>query len=90
MNKHRSHNKFSADEQEVGFRSTACRLARELFITGWVKNLWDGTVEMEAQGFSGDIDALISGLRQQLFIMVENIQCEEVPIVQNEDGFHIK
>ncbi|MBQ3915049.1 MAG: acylphosphatase [Ruminococcus sp.] len=90
MNKHRFHYIFSGDVQEVGFRSTACRLARELFITGWVKNLWDGTVEMEAQGFSGDIDALISGLRQQLFIMVENIQCEEVPIVHNEDGFHIR
>ena len=90
MNKHRFHYIFSGDVQEVGFRSTACRLARELFITGWVKNLWDGTVEMEAQGFSGDIDAMISGLRQQLFIMVENIQCEEVPIVQNEDSFHIR
>lgn len=90
MDKHRFHYIFSGDVQEVGFRSTACRLARELFITGWVRNCYDGTVEMEAQGFTRDIDAMITGLREQLFIMVENIECEEVSTVQGEDGFHIR
>ena len=89
MDKHRFHYIFSGDVQEVGFRSTACRLARELFITGWVKNCYDGTVEMEAQGFTRDIDAMITGLREQLFIMVENIQSREIPVI-DEEGFHIR
>ena len=36
--------------QHVGFRCTALRLARELGLTGWVRNLPDGRVDMEIQG----------------------------------------
>ena len=42
----RRHIYFSGRVQEVGFRFTACLLARRLGLTGWVKNLWDGRVEM--------------------------------------------
>ena len=41
----RRHIYFSGRVQEVGFRFTACLLARRLGLTGWVKNLWDGRVE---------------------------------------------
>ena len=34
----------------MGFRYTSCYLARPLGLTGWVKNLWNGDVEMEVQG----------------------------------------
>lgn len=46
----RKHIIFSGRVQGVGFRYTACYLARSLGLTGWVKNLWDGDVEMEVQG----------------------------------------
>mgnify|MGYP002232320157 CR=1 FL=1 len=35
----RRHIYFSGRVQEVGFRFTACLLARRLGLTGWVKNL---------------------------------------------------
>ena len=41
---------FSGKVQHVGFRYTAYYLARELYLTGWVDNLPDGRVAMEAQG----------------------------------------
>ncbi len=41
---------FSGTVQGVGFRFTTQRLARELKIHGWVKNLPDGRVEMMAEG----------------------------------------
>ena len=50
----RRHIYFSGRVQEVGFRFTACLLARRLGLTGWVKNLWDGRVEMEVQGTEDD------------------------------------
>ena len=50
MEKVRKHIIFSGRVQGVGFRYTACYLARPLGLTGWVKNLWDGDVEMEVQG----------------------------------------
>ena len=89
MEKHRIHYIFSGDVQGVGFRSAACWKARELGITGWVKNIYDGTVEMEAQGTLAELAALVEGLRHQLFIMVENIQSREIPVI-DEEGFHIR
>ena len=41
---------FSGDVQGVGFRWTNQSLAQERHLTGWVKNLEDGTVRMEIQG----------------------------------------
>ena len=50
----------------MGFRYTACCTARNYGISGWVKNLDDGSVEMEAEGRSADIDALVHSLEQLL------------------------
>ena len=41
---------FSGDVQGVGFRWTNQSLAHERHLVGWVKNLPDGTVQMEIQG----------------------------------------
>lgn len=48
--KTRYHLVFSGRVQAVGFRYRAVHAAGSLGLTGWVKNCWDGTVEMEAQG----------------------------------------
>ena len=37
----RKHFYFSGRVQGVGFRYQACRIARNLGLTGYVKNLWD-------------------------------------------------
>ena len=36
--------------QRVGFRDFTCRVARELGVTGWVRNHPDGSVEGEVEG----------------------------------------
>lgn len=49
-NRIREHYVFFGRVQGVGFRYRAKYVANGLRITGWVRNDWDGTVEMEAQG----------------------------------------
>ncbi len=49
--------------QGVGFRYFTFKKARELRVTGYVKNLPDGTVEVEAEGERGQLEELIEALK---------------------------
>ncbi|MFH1269861.1 MAG: acylphosphatase [Candidatus Omnitrophota bacterium] len=40
---------YSGRVQGVGFRFTAEKIAREMGVTGWVKNMRDGRVEITAE-----------------------------------------
>ena len=55
----RSHVIFTGRVQGVGFRYTAQRMAKEQKLSGWVKNLSDGRVEMVVEGPRDKIDHLI-------------------------------
>ena len=81
MNVVRKHIIFSGRVQGVGFRYTACYLARSLGLTGWVKNLWDGDVEMEVQD-EASIARLVEGLHQGRFIRIERMETEMVPVIK--------
>jgi acylphosphatase len=45
--------------QGVGYREACCRCAHDLGLSGWVRNLPDGTVEVEAEGRPQDLTALV-------------------------------
>jgi acylphosphatase len=49
---------FKGEVQGVGFRYTTNRLAKRYNITGWVRNLADGNVELIMQGDLDDMRAL--------------------------------
>ena len=55
----RKHIIFYGRVQGVGFRYYAVQKANQLGLTGWVKNLYDGSVEMEVEGEEPLIDQLI-------------------------------
>lgn len=48
--------------QGVGFRFTVTAIAQTYNITGWVRNLYDGTVEMEAQGLEHRMELFLQEL----------------------------
>lgn len=50
--------------QGVGFRWFVREKARRLGLSGWVRNLPDGSVEVVAAGEQGQIDLLLSELRK--------------------------
>jgi acylphosphatase len=49
--------------QGVGFRYHVLQLAREMGITGYVRNLWDGSVEVVAEGDKVKLDRLLAYLQ---------------------------
>lgn len=74
--------------QGVGFRYRVRYLAPSLSITGWVKNLDDGRVEMELQGVENEIDKLFQELQNDRFIVIKDIQTDSLPVIE-EKGFRI-
>jgi acylphosphatase len=49
--------------QGVSFRYYAQRRAGELGLTGYVRNLWDGSVEVLAEGSRADLEEFLAFLR---------------------------
>jgi len=70
---------FIGRVQGVGFRFTARRAASRRQLTGYVCNLWDGTVEMLAQGRSEDIDDCIQDLKEYFAGYLKETRIEEIP-----------
>lgn len=70
---------FSGRVQGVGFRFTAHRMAGRHKLTGYVRNLSDGTVEMLAQGSARDIDDCISDIQQYMSGYLIDTQVDEIP-----------
>ena len=50
--------------QGVGFRYFAAREAQRLGLSGWVRNLHDGNVEVFAEGPEDSLDSLEASLNQ--------------------------
>lgn len=50
--------------QGVGYRAWVAREAARLKLAGWVRNRYDGTVELVVQGPPGAVEALVWAARQ--------------------------
>ncbi len=85
----RKHIYVSGRVQGVGFRYRTLYLARGLGLTGWVRNLDDGRVEMELQGTEEEMNCLFRRLMQERNIVIDDCQAERIPVVE-ENGFSIR
>jgi acylphosphatase len=76
--------------QGVGYRQFALNRALETGVTGYVKNLSDGSVEVHACGTSAELDSFAGYLSQgPRFGEVRGIEVTEAPLLQS-DGFVIR
>ena len=86
----RQYMKITGQVQGVGFRYRARYAAEHLGVTGWVKNLWDRSVEMEAQGTMEQIHQMLKTINQSPYIRIEWIDRKEIPIRPHDTGFHVR
>ena len=80
---------FYGRVQGVGFRYRAQQAAGSLGVTGWVTNLYDGSVEMEAQGKEEDLDRLVQMIQGSPYVDVGDMVVKETRERENERSFKI-
>jgi acylphosphatase len=57
---------FTGRVQGVGFRYAALQVAREFEVSGFVSNLPDGRVVLEAEGTPQEVDAFLVALGERM------------------------
>ena len=87
----RRHYRFYGRVQGVGFRYRAQYAASMLGLTGWVCNLYDGSVELEAQGDPAALDRLVDTITAtSRWIMIDHYTCDKAPLQPEERGFRVR
>ena len=80
---------FSGRVQGVGFRYTVCRIAQPFDVTGYVRNLPDGNVEVVAEGVEDVLLDFLNRIRSGLlgrYIVREKIHWAPASGHYNEFG----
>ena len=85
----RWHLYLSGSVQHVGLRYTVLYMCRDLKLTGWVKNLPDGRVELEIQGDVSSLRRFYIELQSQPHIHVAHADIAEVPVLPEERAFRL-
>jgi acylphosphatase len=57
---------FTGRVQGVGFRYAALQVAREFEVSGFVANLPDGRVVLEAEGSRADVEAFLAAVHEKM------------------------
>lgn len=83
----RKHIYFYGRVQGVGFRYYAVQKAGQLGLAGWVRNWYDGSVEMEVEGAETDIDQMILFLQNRTYIWIEDMRVKSMSL-EGEYGFY--
>lgn len=77
---------FSGRVQKVGFRLEVCTLANRLELSGYCKNMDNGDVLAEIQGYEDRIQFLVSFMESLKRIKITDKKIEELEL-KEEKGF---
>ena len=86
----RKHIIFHGRVQGVGFRYWSCMIATELGLTGWVENLWDGSVQIEIQGPRLQVEKFLPAVEEGSFVRIDYAEETEMDVVEDERRFRVR
>ncbi|MBN1257211.1 MAG: acylphosphatase [Planctomycetes bacterium] len=81
---------YSGQVQGVGFRWTACRIAGGYAVTGYVRNLPDGSVELMAEGEAAELDAFLGELRSAMGRHIRKETGQTCPVTNAFQAFGVR
>ena len=80
---------FYGRVQGVGFRYKLRHLADSYGVTGWVRNVYDGSVTAQMQGQPLAFEMILKRLYEDRYIELEDIRRKKLPLREDECGFYI-
>lgn len=81
---------YSGNVQGVGFRYTVRSLASRFLVTGFVRNLSDGRVQLVVEGDAAEIGAFLDAVKQEMDHYIDNIQEATRPATGRFPSFDIR
>ena len=81
---------FSGRVQGVGFRYTVYQLAKGYEVAGFVQNLSDGRVLLEAEGTEREVRGFLESIENQMMGFIRNTEMSEDRSKPRHGGFSIR
>ena len=81
---------FSGQVQGVGFRYTACHVARRFDVAGYVKNLPDGRVEAVVEGEGDEIARFVEAVSEEMSPGLQDTKSHDSPATGEFKRFEIR
>ena len=88
--KKRVHVIYEGRVQGIGFRFTCQRIAEDLGVMGWVRNMPDGNVELIAEGEETVIQEFLSGIKENMGRYINRDRIEWQERKRESKGFNIR
>jgi acylphosphatase len=81
---------YAGRVQGVGFRYSARQIASGYEVTGWVKNLEDGRVELQVMGEVDEVEAFLAEIvDSNLGSLIKEHEEQAIPLLTGVRGFSI-
>ncbi len=86
----RKHCYYTGRVQGVGFRYTVKNIAMRFDISGYVRNLPDGRVELIVEGPSEEIDQMLHAVDDRMNGYIHKVETNSFPATAEFSHFHIR
>ena len=86
----RKHIYYQGSVQGVGFRFTTVRVAERYAVTGFVRNLPDGRVDVVVEGEAREIESFLADLADSMQGYIRNAQIDDKPYTGEFNRFDVR